>query len=391
MNTLRLVSFLLVITSLVLACSRSTSEPNGDSAQVSALATQVARLQSLTTVSSPTASSEPSLRTEPADNESVEEDLGLLLSSQVIQKYLLADIEVGPPEQSDSADYSGQAHKVKITLANTVPDNGDWPKVVFIGISLGIANLKRELPNQSGLPFRMNIKRPDVKEPSGSGEPLARFLRTHNYEFERLTSDEEVLGEALFPGQSIIYEITIPEEDIPFMEFQVRAMVSRRHLMQYQRTLAPPDQYSRPPIVSALKEFNTLEVHEPLDQVLNSMPEFGPETRLADLESFVAILESGISQATSTQTTLNAQYREAPNPKVRGHVEETYRYLDAVVAAFTRMKEAVGASNSDEIHEAATNIRNLKTVASGLNRETEDIRSGRSISDAEVDYAYRGR
>ena len=51
------------------------------------------------------------------------------------------------------------------------------------------------------------------------------------------TSAELPLGDVLFPGDSITYEMDVPAKELPHIEFRVEGTVSRRHLSRVEPAL----------------------------------------------------------------------------------------------------------------------------------------------------------
>ena len=100
------------------------------------------------------------------------------------------------------------------------------------------------------------------------------------------------MGDVLFPGQSIGYELKVPSRDIPYLEFHVEATVSTRHLFHYERLLSMPPAYTRPTLLSALRAFNAIGLHHSLEETLDSLPDLGPDMRLREIQAFSSVLSS---------------------------------------------------------------------------------------------------
>ncbi len=57
------------------------------------------------------------------------------------QSYLKTQMELSSYEFTQKETGRQQAvTKVKITVSNTAPDSPDWPKIVFMGVGLSVAN-----------------------------------------------------------------------------------------------------------------------------------------------------------------------------------------------------------------------------------------------------------
>lgn len=309
-----------------------------------------------------------------------------------LKGYLKSELEIGAPRvmQATGRRREYEAVNIKITVNNTVPDNNEWPKVVFLGVGVGIVN--HRYPTVYGrVHLEIKVDRSGSQTPQSHSERPAAYARTTKEAFPETTSDEKGFGDVLFPGQSIVYEFDISSQDIPYTEFRVEGTVSRRHLLHYEHILTPPDSYTRPPLLSALRAFNEIELHNVLDSAMQSMPNLGPDTRLAELQAFTTTLSRNIPEIEATQTVLNNLYRDAPNVRIQAHIRAAHQYLSQVVAALKRMQEAASSTNSKEIDAAARDVKGLASEATQINRATEELMRSCGVSNEEVGYRYGDR
>ena len=298
---------------------------------------------------------------------------------------------------------------IKVEISNTAPDNPDWPKIVFMGVGLSLAHTGGD--TQALLPSRLRTRisrKPEEKAhpltatPWQNDSKIQRLLeitykRTEQQTtmsgqpFPDITSDERKYGEVLFPGQSITYEIDVTPEVLPYLQFRVEGTVSRRHLFHCEETFSMPENITKPLALSALIDFNAIDLHGPLESVINLMPKFDGSTRLVEVQTFSAALSNHIIKIKATQDNLNNVFHQYKFFWFRAHIRAAFIFLDRVSAAFARMKAAIESNMPDKIAAEASAILALKGEAAQLNRETEELMQRLNISDEEVNYRYRER
>jgi hypothetical protein len=306
-----------------------------------------------------------------------------------LQGYFRTELDIGAPEVVPATGRIREHESVsaKITVTNTAPESDNWPKIVFVGVGVSITSL-----------YGPSVRHPEItadrsglQTSEGSRDGQRIYARSSGEAFPEITSDEKRFGDVLFPGQSITYEVKIPSQDIPYTEFHVEGTVSRRHLLHCEHKLTPPDSYTRLPLLSALRAFNEIDLHNELYSATQSMPNLGPHTRLAELQAFATTLSEIIPQIEVTQVALYSLYSEAPNPRTQTHIGAAYQYLTQVASALNRMNEAASSTNSEEIDAAAQALRALSSEAAQINRATEELMLYYQVSDKEVGYKYRER
>jgi hypothetical protein len=158
-------------------------------------------------------------------------------------RYLSASVQLGGPERVPYHQ-TIQANMVEVTLSNTASPEG-WPRIVFLGVAL------RVFAKEGGVLEGRHLSPEAVKSwvrrdpETGPGRrlvkppnpDLARGFIAGPQLFPDLTDDERSHGEALFPGQSLIYEVRAETELLPHLEFRVEWNLSRRHLTHFEAIL----------------------------------------------------------------------------------------------------------------------------------------------------------
>ena len=334
--------------------------------------------------------------------------LDLLAFCDELRGYLKSQIELSGPEPTHDQK---QVIKVKITSTNTAPDDTDWPKVVFTGVGLSIAQVGQDtgitLPGKLGTvgPNKLisDVLRKDGKgeSPSLDGPPwqnddkfetLSRitFNRTDSQPFPEITEDERKHGEALFPGESITYEMDVPLQMAPDLQLRVEGTVSRRHLLHYQETFSIPLAFTKPLALAGLRDFDAIDIHKTLASVIASMPKFDSDTRLAEVQTFSTALSIGITEIKATQEALKNVFSKHNISWFHAHIRAAFICLDRVSATLTRTKEAIGSNAPEKIAAEISAIMALQGEAAYLNRTTQELLRKYNISDEEANYKYRG-
>lgn len=318
------------------------------------------------------------------------------------QSYLKTKMELGSFESTQKETGRQQAlTKVKISVSNTASEEPNWPKIVFMGIGLSVAYLGENISNIS--PHELTSREGKSEKILRLGGPPwqqddqfrslteTRYNRIVGQDFPDATSNEGIHGKMLFPGQSVTFEIDVPTQTIPYLQFRVEGTVSRRHLLHYQETLVMPEALVKPLAIAALRAFNDIDTHGVLSLVTASMPDFSSDTRLAEIQAFSTALTTGMTGIKTTQEALKKKWYEHKMSWFHAHIRAAYICLDRVSAALVRMREAIASSIPDRIVAESNAILALKGEAAQLNRTTEDLMHKYNISDEQVNYRYRGR
>jgi len=316
-----------------------------------------------------------------------------------LQSYLKTQMEICSSESAQSGADKQPTNKVKIKVSNTAPDVLDRPKVVFMGVGLSVAGLDNtrtisprkviisevrpdETPELQGPPWQHDAKFKELLQ--------IRYHRIIGQDFPEATSDESTHGKVLFPGQSVIFEMDVPPQEIPNLQFRVDGTVSRRHLFHFQDKLVMPETLTKPVAIGAFRDFNAIEIHKALDSVTASMPDFTSDTRLLEVQAFSKALTIGMTDIRVIREAVINVFDKYKISWFRAHLRAAFICLDNVSAALERMREAIVSSTPDKIAAEACAIRALKGEADQFNRATEELMNRHNISDEEVNYRYRG-
>ena len=306
-------------------------------------------------------------------------------------QYLIVAFEVGYPTKFEDSHRRATFDVVPVAvhIENSAPDLPDWPSIIFMGISLRSKYTKTLNPNFSDWSRTLSTTRPDRSDPRQNPDHQTGAKRLTGAEFQPITNQEEQWGDVLFPGESMTYEISVPTDVMPYIEFHVDAGVSRKLLFRYERHLEMPEEYTRPPAVSAIRAFNEINLHEPLASIAAALSSFGPDTKLKDLQAVVQAVSRGSDSADTVRSRLNESYRLAPNPDIGRHVHRAYEYIDHLQAAFGELRTALASSDSEAIEQAVSALRIVDTRADQLNSRTEELLLRYGLSDVEAGYHYR--
>ncbi|MFH0914091.1 MAG: hypothetical protein V1849_02230, partial [Chloroflexota bacterium] len=297
--------------------------------------------------------------------------------------------------------------KVKVIVSNTAPEEPNWPKIVFMGVGLSVARLG-DTSTISPHQLRSREVRPDETPelelpPWWQDDKFKRFseirynrilgqdFRIVGQDFPDATSDERAHGEVLFPGQSVIFEMDVPPQEIPYLQFRVDGTVSRRHLFHYQETLVMPETFTKPLALAALRALNAIDIHRAPDSVIASMPDFNSATRLAEIQTFTTTLSTGMTEIKATREAVSNVFSQHKMFWFQAHLRAAFICLNRVSAALARMKEAIASNTPDKIAAESSALQALKGEAAQFNRATEELMHRHNISDEEVNYRYRGQ
>lgn len=290
---------------------------------------------------------------------------------------------------------------IKVEISNTAPYDSGTPEVVFVGVGLSLASIGRDISSLlSQLKVRTKrIKRteeieakitPWENDAKRKGLLNVSYQRPDNITFPDFTGNEHGQGLVLFQGDSVIYEIDVPSELLPYLKFRVEGNLSWRHLSRYEETFDMPEAFTKPLAISALKDFNSIDIHKSLVSVIESITEYNNDRQSFDINRFNTLLSESITEAQTMQDNIHNDFRQHTFRWFRAHLRAAHIYLDIVKGSLKRLEETIGlGGKTDKIEPLASMILSLKNTASQFNRETEGFMDMLNISDEEVGYRYR--
>jgi len=317
----------------------------------------------------------------------------LLHSCQSLRGYLAVLIEQDSERPS----------VLRIQIRNTAPVSPDWPKIVFTGVRVSLAHTGGASLQTGDLKTRTS-RGSKEEEPAAAATPwqhdekLKSLLRI-NYvpinregssaDFPDLTPNERNHGEALFPGEFVIFEVDIKPEHLPHVQFRVEGTVSRRHLFHCEEVFSMPEAFTKPLAVRALQDYAAFDLHEPLESAIKSMPEFESDPRLKEVQNFSRLLSEKVVKIQALQRDLNAVFREHEIAGFRAHIRAAFIYLDRVSATLLRMKQAIESNVPDKIAAEASAMKAMKMESAQLDHETQDFMHRYGISEEELAKSWR--
>lgn len=148
---------------------------------------------------------------------------------QSLGNYLKTDIEISSQNEKSN---------VKITVSNIAPTEPIWPLVVFTGV--GLAFNEKRYGNSIRMKRSTNYKVDLSNAPQGGGWNLLKdkqFSKVEAGSYPLATSDEQKHGFHLWPGQSIVFKMSIKPDDLK--DIWVEGTLSRRHLFHHVKELMP--------------------------------------------------------------------------------------------------------------------------------------------------------
>ncbi|MDD4859140.1 MAG: hypothetical protein PHR56_02930 [Dehalococcoidales bacterium] len=326
-------------------------------------------------------------------NNPMTETVDELAYYKTFQKYLMTQVEVGEPVPVIGKPNISH-HKIKITASNTAPTIG-WPRIVFTGVGLSIANPNSISPTRLNMQIRRpesTIKFDDIpwhSDEKAQQLSTTRYERVSGQQFSEFTESERQQGEILYPGQSVCFELEVSSKVIPYLSFRIDSTISRRNLFHQEHVIEIPDTYTQPLVVEAFRAFNSIEFHQTLRSIITSMPAFNNETTLANIQTFAGELPQAMANLKGIQTNINEIFHKYEFPWLQAHLRAGFVYLDQIHKALANMQEALASNKQENIIERAKAIKMLEKLALVLNQETEALMLKYNISDENANYRYR--
>ena len=233
---------------------------------------------------------------------------------QSLRDFLKSEMSIGDPEDGKI--------KAAIRVYNDAPASSDGSEVVFLGVGLIIIDGRENA--HTNWPFRARLLgKPDVNSEERQKFKKGDYVIGGNgARFPAVTSDENSHGQALFPGESLVFEIDISEDQLPYLDIRVEGSVSRRHLLHLSRPMKTMEKWSQPRVAQTFEDLDKIDLYTPLVSLVEAIPEFSPQTTLADINAFREDIEKAIAHVKTTMPELNKVYHAAPNGELRNLMKQ---------------------------------------------------------------------
>jgi hypothetical protein len=292
---------------------------------------------------------------------------------------------------------------MKITVMNTAPESTTTPVIVFTNVSVSIT-----MPSDVGVITKrlvVNISRPGIQSnDSFSGLYDEKYFRLLKQNFNLITpmgvggairlhidnDDAPKTENILLPGQSMVYELNIPPEIQPYVQFKVEGILSQSHLLHDEQFLSISDSVTRAIVLDALRTFNDFQIHNILIKITNMIPAFDEHTGFAEVQKFNQILTTSLVEIESAEKPINEMFHKVKFSWFQAHLHAVCNYLQLIKETAISVQNAIASSNQYQIITEVNKLRgDLVELAYQLNRDNENIMTKFKISDEEVRYKYR--
>jgi len=269
-----------------------------------------------------------------------------------------------------------------IKVYNDAPESSDGGNIVFVGVGLRIID-NGEGDDKDSIYWAKRIKKTrssDITELRQQYNEGIWFGAGGNESpFPDVTQDEKSHGEALFPGETVIFDMEISEADLPYLDIRVEASVSRRHLYQKSESMYELRKWSQPLINEVFHKVDKIDFFTPIVTIASGVPVLGPHTKLADIDRLRELMRRAITIISEFRDKLNEIYRSNRHKKMRDYIKkDILQYLTSVEKAFETTLEVLSSGNIYNINQAAAEMR------SKISDETAAIKRQRAELIAEL-------
>lgn len=280
------------------------------------------------------------------NNENIQE---ILECTQKLQGFLKTEMSVSEPEEGRVI--------AELRVYNDAPPAVDGSEVVFLGVGLVIIDgRERSRTNWTSRVIVSGALDHDKQlQRYNKGEYISA---RQGKRFPAYTDDEASHGEILFPGENLVYEVEIAEDELPYFEIWVDGSVSRRHLLHISRQMKKMEKWSLPLVAETFQALDEIDLYSPLISMVGEIPAFNPQTTLADIDSFRGKLEKAIGHVKDTMPELNKVYHTAPNQELRDLMKQHIGYyLTTSQRMCNKVLETLSGSNTELMKESAEELK----------------------------------
>lgn len=281
-----------------------------------------------------------------------------------LHSYLHSEMSVGQPDE-EKVD-------VTVLVRNNAPLRAEGGMVVFTGVGLHILDGSERADSHLKWTREIHQSRPSNQQNLRQSYQKGAWVTGE--QFTAMTENEQTFGEILFPGESVVYEMQIPEEYLPYTEIKVEGTISRRHLFHISRTMSGLEQWTRPPLVETFKALSAIDIKRPIVAATDAMPNFGSKTTLEEINTFKDIVEEAKSLIQPTMQALNEVYHSAPNQEIRDHLKQNVgNYLTSLEKLFYSTLEALSSGNVEQMREAANSLTERLVASEEVKLQTQEL------------------
>ena len=301
-------------------------------------------------------------------NESI---LKNLKDIQSLRDLLKSEMSISDPEEGEVI--------ATIKVYNNAPVSPDGGDIVFLGVGLRITvGSERDSTKWAS---RISKSRPsdhiELRQKYNEGT----WVGGTGDSFPAATADEQSHGEVLFPGESVVYELKTSEGDLPYLDIRVEGSVSRRHLFHISQPMEALKAWTQPLVAETFRALDAIDFYNPLLSLVDVMPEFGPQTTLADIDAFRTAVEKSRGHVNEVMQELNNVYHSAPNQKIRDYMKKGIgQYLTSATKVCNRTLEALSGSDTKQMKEAAEEMKAHLLKAEEVKRGQVEL-----MSEFEID------
>lgn len=298
-------------------------------------------------------------------NESI---LKNLKDIQSLRDLLKSEMSINGPEEGEAI--------ARIKVYNDAPTSPDGGDIVFLGVGLRIIDGKGTTRGSNYWPSKMNKSRPSDRIELQQKYNEGTWSGGRGDSFPDATTDEQSHGEVLFPGESVVYEIKTSEATLPYLDIRVEGSVSRRHLFHISLPVEALKALTQPLVAETFRALDTIDFYKPLLSLINVMPSLGPQTTLADIETFKGTVEKARDHVEEVTKELNKVYHSAPNQKLRDYMKKGIgQYLTAVTQVCNSTLKALSGSDTKTMKEAAEEMKAQLQTAGRVKQQQIDLMS----------------
>ncbi len=302
--------------------------------------------------------------------------LGNLEFLHSFQHYLSSHINIGEPEIMTYAVGRGQPFeregvKITINVENIAPENTTGGNIVFTGVGLRITDGREGANSQK---WAQSVSRTIPLDDTVLKQKYRQGAWTSEKSFPAVTPEEKEHGDVIFPGERISYELSVPPEDLPYLDIKVEGTVSRRHLLHIVHEMDNLKNISKSLIIETFNGIGAINIYVPLLKALRTMPELNSNTTLADVETFKKSVDSIVSHVDQARPELNKVYHSAPNQELRYHMkQEVGKYLTSVKKACNVALQALSSTDTQQMVDAAQSLRSLLHTSDQVKQKQLDL------------------
>lgn len=275
--------------------------------------------------------------------------MGSLESIKSLGGFLKSEMSITQTDEDNA--------EIVIKVQNTAPESSLGGDVVFTGVGLRIIDGRIQTKSKIGFTSSVNIVG-TIYENNEARQKHQQGVWIQGEAFPAITQNEGTFGEVLFAGEGRTYKLRVSKNDLQYLDIRVEGQLSRRHLFHFIEPMGELKARRNPLIKQTMKSLDSINLYRPLIEMVDKIPDLGPETTLSSIDKIRLQVSSMIDHINQSTQGLNDIFRSSPNQEFRDYISLfIVKYVNSVRKACENTMGALSGSDTTNMENALEEMK----------------------------------